>query len=327
MKIKLLMPLLLLPWLLGCVEDNSAKVAAAMAQPSIGGNNINFGLTYSGLTHTATLSATDILPIQAFFDSFVLAQAQEANISALATTILGEDTVTSVAGETTSTTVSGVCGGTSLLRTQVAADTLIFDNSLQFSVYCTDSSGWTGHVIESGKLTAYGTAANATTTTTTTTTTTATATTTATDYLMRFYAYGYSVESTDPFTVRMGGEVKIASGTAQSSQTLNQMVISQNTNNLTAFYQGWKATQYSDGTVYDGTLYHPSYGKVVVSTVANARVTTTDVGALKKPTSGKLKLVGSNSIGYITFVNLNSYTLEVDGNADGIIDFTQTNPW
>lgn len=312
MKKNKILTLILTVWLTsslqGCGgEDNSDKVKKDFAadqkeldEPSIGGDNINFGPKYNGLINQATLNVNSSLSVQAFFDSFVLVQSQEVNLRLLSADILG--TGIGSLPEGTKHIKRGTCTGTSLFSRKNSAQATIFDNRLEFLSYCTEKFGFTWHVTELGKITGYGDQDPS-------------------NYLMRLYDYRYAVESSSPFSIRMGGEVIVDTSGSQNTLTLRQMVINKNTNNLTARYESWKVTQTSTGTLYNGTLYHPTYGKVIVSTEPNNYINSTEVNGVRRPSSGKIKLTGANStIGYITFQDVNNYILEATNGVTAIYD-------
>lgn len=312
-KTKILMSALVLLVLQGCGgEDNSKKVnedfekdKKELSEPSFGGNNINFGPKYTGLETQAFFDVKSVKRVQAFLDSFVLVQSQEVNIDQLARDILGNASNPEVTGE--KYIQRGTCGGTSLFSRKSAALEGAFDHRLEYLSYCTDKTGLTGHLTESGKITGYGDD--------------------RINYLMRFYDYQYQLEAFTPFTLKMGGEAIIDTRGSQSSQTLRQMFIYKSSNKLTSRYDGWKATRYLDGSVYDGKMYHPSYGWVTVSTEVSNRINFIESDGFMKPGSGTLKLSGARSVAYIKFQDEFSYTVEIDANNDGSVDYFEAILW
>ncbi|BBP42448.1 hypothetical protein [Thiosulfativibrio zosterae] len=245
--------------------------------------------------------------LKALFESFILIQDQEMMLTNLATQLQGVDTVSSVAGLLTNTSSTGVCGGTSALSADLTAVSGDFDNTLTLNSYCTDSLDWTGKLTQSGVVTATGSDAD--------------------NYEMVYGNYIYKVESDDAFTVTLVGTMEKAVTATATTHYFNRISAYKYPDNLTVEALKWLVATYDAGKIYTGSLVHPTYGTVAVTTVPSFPVTTTQDGPYQKPISGKLKLTGLDSIGYITFNGLGSYTLDVDADADGIVDLTETLSW
>lgn len=293
----LIMSAFLLSSIQGCGgEDNSKKVKEKFPPPPE--DKTDYGLTYTGSTQDAFLSATDVPRIDAFVKSFILAQSQEANIRSLASDVLGNEN---------SYIPEGDCGGNAFLTMGKVELGPLFENSLKFENYCRVFSGYTFDMTENGKVTAEELSQ------------------VNSNYLMRFYKYNYKISADAPYNIQMGGTVNVARDASEVKTFTHNIVISQTELNtrktLTSKYETWIVKRATGtgaivgetGTYYGGDLYHPIYGKVVVATVSVVGATGS-VAKLEKISSGTVQFTGRNGgtpvCATVTFDGINSYKIK-----------------
>lgn len=302
MKLIYAFPLLSSLFLMGCIEEPKTKTNAS-AQ--------SYGVNYTGQTSWAEL--TTIAELQTFVDVFelyhrnqglmdywpsqLIGLTPDADLTNFDTDSCGKNNTIGFSLASIVSDVEGVEAGD-----EISQEVTGFVNKALFSSYCYADLAWNTHTTENGSIMVDGQ---------------------ADDYLTSFNRYEKSIPA--HYQIRFGGTVLNKPSASQPSKTYNLVISQDQMPSLTAKFEDFKVSESADGQFYTGTMYHPNYGKVFVTTLLgteNLVVTADEDVLVNRPISGTLKLTAtSGNTAYIHFSADSTYNLALDLGSNNVSDF------
>jgi hypothetical protein len=293
-------------------QTNSATGAAnnlnsrEADQPSIGGSNINFGVAFpsDGLRVSASLDSVET--VQSLVRAFQIFNANQPRFIDLQTNLIVD------VQELMETLIrSGVCDGKQVVVSSVIEETGAFVSRSNFNQFCNDDELLNTHPEQNGVVTVNGSGPD------------------FDRYTMRFF--NYSFDAINQFKITIGGEVYVDTS-INASMNLRNVVIDLSTDQIRPIlFSDFKTTEFENGTIYTGDIFHPDIGKVLVTTQTRVNTNRIEDDFDSKPSSGVLELVGLNSTARISFIDPSVYRVQIDVNDDlnagGIYDIEETVSW
>lgn len=202
--------------------------------------------------------------------------------------------------------IPGTCGGTARYSLFVDDATGALDGTISFNSFCQDGVTSNGLVDISGAFDIAGESFGTMTISFTSLTVTS---------------------PEDSFT--MAGNVVASATTSQNTQTMTMnLLIRDNALNEVSRIENYLITatailDYTQVTM-SGRFYHPAEGYVDLSTLAPLKI----YNDSDWPFEGALQATGqAGGTATLTAVDEFNYFLEVDGDGDGFIDYTEEGPW
>lgn len=315
----LILPLLTTAILTGCdlsldleASDTTPPTEEEL-RPAIGGEEINYGVSYPNSAQSSIPIMDDFNKAQAYFDVFNLVQKHETFLKTMQSTLVSSSSSSSDSSSSSSSSssassanttttnpvvVDGKCGGSRSLTNSDNATTSVVDRRLAFSNYCNENADLDTHVRENGVVTVYGSSSN---------------------YNQRFYDYRLQIEH--EYQASIGGEIYVSPTTTDYTINYKDVAIKLDTLNLIAKYEDFKSTKTETGSIFTGYFYHPTYGKAHLRTLQGQRITTAVSQGFDIAATGQLQIYGANdTFARVSFIDKDSYNLELDTNGDGVVD-------
>jgi len=196
-----------------------------------------------------------------------------------------------------SDTEVGPCGGTVIYDTTINDVTFEIDITATFKSYCEDNALMSGSMLFEMELNS-----------------------SQTDYAAKITYTNFTVNE-DNMLHTMSGTVTSEGILFSSTLTLN-MVMANNTKSEQIKLENFVVTTGAYSVEYSGRIYHSTHGYVDVTTL-----TPMSFDSSGYMSSGSIKLDGANSYAILSAATNGGYVLEIDSNADGIIDSTETGAW
>lgn len=271
----------------GCVEDPKEPDTVGVGDTE---TVTDYGVSYSGKTTWAKLDSID--EVQAFLDVFELHHRNQAlmaywpnelaqltaesdlesyyNQSCSGETSIRFDIAQPSTAETTTETSDS-------LGMNTPTDSLAeaFDNGLTLDRYCYPDGLWNVATSERGTIRVAGKAE---------------------EYTTSYTAYQKNIPGF--YELKMGGQVLNKPNAAQPSKTFD-VILSENLQAKQTYqYQDFIVSSSSDGVFYTGTVFHPDYGKVFMTTKQGTEhlvVTAEEDVLVNRPTQGTLVLTTADA--------------------------------
>lgn len=191
----------------------------------------------------------------------------------------------------------GPCGGTVDYNTTVDEVTSEINSTATFSSYCEDDALMSGTMQMEMVLNS-----------------------SQTDYAVNITFSNFAV-SIDNTLVTMSGTMT-SEGILSSSSLVLNMVMVDNTKSEQVKLENFVVTTGRYSVEYSGRIYHSTHGYVDVTTLEAMSFDSSGYMS-----SGSIKLAGASSYAILSAATNGGYLLEIDINADGTIDSTETGAW
>ena len=191
----------------------------------------------------------------------------------------------------------GPCGGTVDYNTTVDDTTFEISISATFVSYCEDNALMNGTMNMDMSLNS-----------------------SQTDYAVNIVFTNLTV-SIDNAVVTMSGTMS-SEGIISSQSLVLNMVMVNNTKSEQVKLENFVVTTGSYSVEYSGRIYHSTHGYVDVTTLEPMSFDSSGYMS-----SGSIELAGANSNAILSAGTNGGYQLEIDLNADGVIDSTETGAW
>ncbi|WP_044410957.1 hypothetical protein [Thiomicrospira microaerophila] len=251
---------------------------------------VDYGVTYSPNGRLTQAQLNDMVALRAFARGFELHHRHQPLFTfwhAEGTNPVADD----MAG------LDGTCDGL-LSRSQAINDNQQGVNTLNFDNYCNPTLLWNTHSAEFGQQVFTGN-----------------------EDLFVVEYLSYQKRMRAHYDLSVGGKLRVSRADNRRTYNYEDVVVKRNMPPDEYRYEDFVVTFTDTGAIYNGKIYHPSYGWVEISTTVDAgsRVVTADdlEQRLNHPIAGRIKIKGRTGTGTLTFNPNQTYNLALDlgGNA------------
>ncbi|UQB41587.1 hypothetical protein JX580_07825 [Thiomicrospira microaerophila] len=285
--------LLCMPLMAGCLDSNKTELNTT---DNTAESQIDYGVDYPANGQTIEARMDSLIEAQAFAEAFEFHHRHQSIFH-----LWHDEALTITPGVEVAR--AGTCDGALRIEEpeQRQEDSPFI--TLDFNHYCNPTPLWNTHSAEWGKQVYTGDQSL---------------------FWVDFIAYRKRMDGF--YTLEVGGPLRVARENGQPTYNYQSLVVKQVSNRSAETqsvlrYQDFKVTFIADRAIYNGKIYHPSYGWVEVSTGANLDtdrvLTASDPRRINRPIEGKIILEGRAGRATLTFNNDQTYNLSLELNAVG----------
>lgn len=284
--------LLCLPLIAGCLDSNKTELNTTDSTVE---SQMDYGVAYPANGRTLEAPMDSLIEAQAFAEAFEFHHRHQPIFH-----LWHDEALAIIPGAEVAR--AGTCDGALKIEEPEQGQEDSPFITLDFNHYCNPSPLWNTHSAEWGKQVYSGDQSL---------------------FLLEFIAYRKRIDGF--YTLEIGGPLRVARENGQRTYNYQNLVVKQVSNRLAETqsvlrYQDFKVTFIADRAIYNGRIYHPSYGWVEVSTGANLEtdrvLTASGHRRINRPIEGEIMFEGRAGRATLRFNNDQTYNLSLELNAD-----------